>query len=100
MQKHTQGEWVIGKAIHTTGIVPIRANGLAICHVTHPKWGYDDTIQDEQECAANARLIAAAPDLLEALQIAEVIAARSVTAGTAPRGALNTIRAALAKAQP
>ena len=57
MTKHTQGPWTIGKQDHDVIMIDT-ANGTAICDV------YGDSVDQP----ANARLIAAAPDLLEALE--------------------------------
>lgn len=62
-KKHTQGEWVIdvpnrmGFAI--CGIGP--KDGFIICDICNDGYG-------EEEQLANAKLIAAAPELLEALE--------------------------------
>ena len=55
---HTLGPWRIGDK-YQTDIYAARA-GHAIARTVNP--------QHEGECEANARLIASAPDLLEALQ--------------------------------
>lgn len=66
---HTPGPWIAGKPL-ATGVVPIKSavGRLVVAHVTHPDWGYEDTPIDAEECAANARLIAAAPALFRALE--------------------------------
>lgn len=51
------------------------------------------------ECEANARLIAAAPDLLEALREAEAVIDALDMSGYSQRDTLATIRAAIAKAE-
>jgi len=56
---HTPGPWVIGKQDHDVVMVDT-TSGTAIC----------DVYVDSDERPANARLIAAAPDLLEALEAA------------------------------
>ena len=56
LTKHTPGPWIIGKQDHDV-ITVDTANGTAIC----------DVYVDSDDRPANARLIAAAPDLLEAL---------------------------------
>lgn len=55
--KHTPGPWVIGKHDHDVVMVDT-ASGTAIC----------DVYGDSDDRPANAHLIAAAPDLLEALE--------------------------------
>lgn len=71
MGKHTAGPWKVGRTIATTGVMPIKSGHSLIAHVTHPKWGYEDTPQDESECLANAALISSAPELLQALEGAQ-----------------------------
>lgn len=71
MSKHTPGPWLARTAPTSAGL----------CHiVSAAEWkgafiygdgirpGVDDALPKAQELAANARLIAAAPDLLEALR--------------------------------
>jgi hypothetical protein len=55
--KHTPGPWVIGKRDHDVVMVDT-ASGTAIC----------DVYGESDDRPANARLIAAAPDLLAALE--------------------------------
>lgn len=66
MSKHTPGPWTAHGTV-------VRAEGRFICKVKrYPTPGYPDTgelaEESEQIKKANARLIAAAPDLLEALK--------------------------------
>lgn len=60
MSKHTPGPWQNIASMPSEGFDCwwLSANGMAIATIS----GY----QGDPECAANARLIAAAPDLLEA----------------------------------
>ena len=86
MTKHMPGPWVIGKQDHDVIMIDT-ANGTAIC----------DVYVDSDDRPANARLIAAAPDLLEAL-----LAAHSylVMMGTDHANHIRSIcRAAIAKAK-
>lgn len=59
MSKHTPGPW----AVANVGWVASLATDQTICGMYAVKSGFDHTETD-----ANARLIAAAPDLLEALK--------------------------------
>ena len=65
MSKHTQGPWMVSRYSQSTLLksIYIRGGNERIARVTVP-----DTAQSIEEYEANARLIAAAPDLLEALQ--------------------------------
>lgn len=68
MNKHTPGPWVVGKAARNPYPDPpgdkwsIAAYGCWIAGV----YPFVRGCQDDSEAKANARLIAAAPDLLEA----------------------------------
>jgi hypothetical protein len=66
MSKHTPGPWVVDKAPSTLGGngFTVRAGGAIIC--TAFPGASTDRIEPVAEL--NARLIAAAPDLLEALR--------------------------------
>lgn len=64
--KHTKGEWVAKQDQDSTGATTIRANGINICFLSYYNKGVK--VLDPYEVEANARLIAAAPDLLIALQ--------------------------------
>ena len=58
MSKHTPGPWtVVSEGMVSPKVVG--ANGFGICHTTYAPTGAE----------ANARLIAAAPELLEALRM-------------------------------
>ena len=79
--KHTPGPWVIGKRDHDVVMVDT-ASGTAIC----------DVYGESDDRPANARLIAAAPDLLAALKGVIAVADRNTVE-------FDAARAALAKAQ-
>jgi hypothetical protein len=61
MSKHTPGPWEVGG--YGGVVIPVNRNGSIICSMH----GRDSTYQGDN-CKDNARLIAAAPDLLEALK--------------------------------
>ena len=61
MSGHTPGPWVVDPTVSSGEVMTPR--GYAIHE--HPTYS---SIKDTKEIRANARLIAAAPDLLEALQ--------------------------------
>lgn len=65
MSTHTPGPWLVSKMSKSTVLkdIYIRGGGERIARVVVPS-----TAQTIDEYHANARLIAAAPDLLEALQ--------------------------------
>ena len=99
--KHTPGPWVVCRGVvHQIPVASVAMDGLKlnVAHVTGIRNG---------EGLANARLIAAAPDLLEALQQAtsalewrwERVANRAAPVHeTAIQEAYNQARAAIAKA--
>jgi len=63
MNKHTEGAW------HTSfgkKLIRVQANGLTICGV-HKIGKFTNNNRVSEEVKANALLIAAAPELLEAL---------------------------------
>ena len=64
MSGHTPGEWVVDEFYEDAGCYRIRAADENICHV-HAFVPHGST----PEADANARLIAAAPDLLAALKL-------------------------------
>lgn len=71
MSKHTPGPWVIGESdsrgIHCVDARdPNRAGIIELCEV----FGVQQDDKEDDVSRANARLIAAAPDLLEALKLA------------------------------
>lgn len=64
MSKHTPGPWDFSWHIQPNGCPTVGHKGLMVCMVAHSA---KDPSQKE-EALANAALIAAAPDLLEALE--------------------------------
>ena len=94
MNKHTPGPWTVNIPNNReTAIRGIHGGDYVIADILND--GYED---DEQE--ANARLIAASPDMLEALRR---VANLNENAGEIGDGMLRTIvaeaRAAIAKAE-
>lgn len=90
MTNHTPGPWVIGKQDHDVMTVDT-ANGTAICDV------YVDS--DDRRPPANANLIAAAPDLLAALETLERMVSKMRYTLDDDDPALEPARAAIAKAK-
>ncbi len=97
--QHTPGPWFVSTATHLTlgAILAVSAkegDGVdAVCIV--------DLLPGDEESKANAHLIAAAPDLLEALKLCEGNIS-SLLASTHPRVYgewLDFVRAAIAKAE-
>lgn len=69
--EHTPGPWIAAAGPSSIVGWPIVGNqGRAICAITWPRHMARTAVSEEfyQECAANARLIAAAPALYEALR--------------------------------
>lgn len=95
--KHTPGPWNISSA--NLYAVNARGRGIATAHGTDDV-NYSDFFPPTEEASANARLIAAAPDLLEALMACE----RELSLVWAHQGQINdnrhavNARAAIAKA--
>ena len=70
--KHTQGQWVITSVNPNT--TKIGHGFETIATITHPHW--------DEQTKANSRLIASAPDLLEALETVDnLLATRFWLAG-------------------
>ena len=90
--KHTPGPW----AYHNTPtpFIYVNAGGLPICQI------YTSTAHGQSmgEQFANARLIAAAPELLEALKACAAVCAGETTNKRGLISALEQARAAIAKA--
>ena len=67
MSNHTPGPWKCGN--NDAFVYALNSNGTNIFFAgIGPGWSDDDKQASEEELLANARLIAAAPDLLEALE--------------------------------
>ena len=79
--KHTPGPWSVGDSIDGATVHNESELMVAFCR---------NLAFDLGECAANARLIAAAPELLEACQLA---------LDSDDRGVKDVLRTALAKAR-
>ena len=91
MSTHTQGPWMVSRYSQSTVLkaISIRGANERIARVVVP-----DTAQSISEYVANARLIAAAPDLLEALEDAA-----STQPADSPIKWVLRARAAIAKAK-
>lgn len=93
MNKHTPGPWKWHDNGYPQGIRSDTGPGaVEICRIG----GVADAPEDAWECDANARLIAAAPDLLEAL---EALADKAENVMGDHKAAIIDARAAIAKAR-
>lgn len=93
--KHTPGPWAVGRALSNTNAVPIRKDGENIAWVC----GLDSALElSPEETAANAALIAAAPELLRELKILLNLCER-YAGPCICGGELTEARAAIAKAK-
>ena len=92
MSRHTPGPWEInerhGGVIYIEGV----GNTVAICHDD----GFDI---DHAEAEANARLIAAAPQMLEALEAADALIHRLLMGADYAQKEVEEIRAAIRAAK-
>ena len=97
MSQHTQGPWTVqDNTADEYGqlIVESALNGaVAICYTMEG----GETVAP-QECLRNAGLIAAAPDMLAALEMVDRIWSHDQTANVSPDSPLGIVRAAIAKA--
>lgn len=104
MSKPTPGPWLNASGPSSiVGWPIVGPRGLSICSITwYPR---DATVSDADwnafmaERRANARLIAAAPDLLEALKRAEMHFAMLPSGMDQPGSVMAQMRAAIAKAE-
>lgn len=107
MSKHTPGPWTVDPAARPGHVDKIKSGGVAFVGVGCTTVGGNQTEQ-----SANARLIAAAPDLLEACRLGLRLGEIAVRAGmlhetpdsfveevVENHHGLKTIRAAIAKAE-
>ena len=106
--QHTPGPWLFRTAPTSAGLCHIVSAADwrgAFIYGDGIRIGVDDALPKAQELAANARLIAAAPDLLEALEaILPFIPRTSASEGGASKYSENVkaadmVRAAIAKAR-
>ena len=102
MAEHTPGPWTVGNELLREDERPVHGgeSGEGIIALVWP-WGDDEV--GEQDREANARLIAAAPDLLEA---AEAVIAEwrryiedEIDVADMAQGSLTVLLAAIAKAR-
>lgn len=96
MSKHTPGPWTVQEREHSFRVVDSRAlkfDNSRLCDVQH--WAGATRGPDREEARANARLIAAAPELLEALKLCAVLVHDGNRQGDA---AIEAAHAAIAKA--
>lgn len=102
MSKHTPGPWFIEQ----TTVYALNKERIQVNRFTASidrGWGDDGKRIEQQEVEANAKLIAAAPELLEALQdLADDIAERfdmdSPSTNPGIKHCIDAARAAIAKA--
>lgn len=66
---HTPGPWAAKRPLPHTANVEICAGDTLIAFATCEQWGYG-ALASPQETQANARLIGAAPEMLDALRLA------------------------------
>ena len=92
MSKHTPGPWTANKPTRDNGRAEIHAGCMLVAQAFN--WMLD--AEGDEQCWADARLIAAAPDLLAALKELMVAADR---VSAEPVTWLGKARAAIAKAE-
>ena len=91
MNGHTPGPWTIDEFLEERGFYKIRAEDAVLCHAhSFSEKGTDP------EALANARLIAAAPDLLKACKM---VAEMAVSWEALTPGDIAEVKAAIAKAE-
>ena len=93
MSAHTPAPWAVDGTLNSGDLDVISADGrIAMIDDSRATGWNEPTIK------ANARLIAAAPDLLAALQMVEAIWSRDQTANIDPESPVAKVRTAIAKA--
>lgn len=91
--KHTKGNWSIVKGLEQSNDTHIHVLGTSICQLP-----YEFGIDEEND--ANAKLISAAPELLEALkQIASIKLLSNTTINAPLQHAIETANNAIKKAE-
>jgi hypothetical protein len=93
MSEHRPGPWVAEFAVPPGGTWPAEIATLGYGVWVREECGIPDDVPSEEECQANARLIAAAPDLLAVAE--EVLSGATIET---PRALLRLATAAIAKA--
>lgn len=104
--KHTPGPWILMTvptsvgSCHKVGPFPngSRSETFACVYADGLRKGIDDELPAAQELVANARLIAAAPDMLVALRRAALALAFAAESSPAMRDDYEAVSAAIAKA--
>jgi hypothetical protein len=91
--KHTPGPWTANKPTQSNGRAEVHAGPMLVAQAFN--WLLD--AEGDEQCWADARLIAAAPDLLSVLQELEE-SADYWSEYDVPLGIVDRIRAAIAKA--
>ena len=94
--QHTPGPWTVQTLWHSFRVVDSRAmtfSNSRLCDVQH--WSTSNRGPSREEAEANARLIAAAPDLLDALKDLERVSGSAMLIDDPARA---NARAAIAKA--
>ena len=95
--KHTPGPWFENGVTVMTGTTDSDQCGYSLAHVLNP---YKGVVGARDRVEANARLMAAAPELLEALQdVTKMLEHMLVISGDPEPGSIgHKARAAIAKA--
>jgi len=95
--KHTQGEWVIKK--HSATTIELKNSNRSIASTGIYQTNTEDAEQVYLENLANARLIAAAPKLLEALEMMIRLFDRDLPTGSIGEKTCNVAKSAIKQAQ-
>lgn len=101
MLKHTPGPWMIQEDNLGCKIIigNLKMTDEEYSLFTCNEIGFTDGLSDESEDIANARLISAAPDLLEALKDALMVMTSQKVRIEEQADAITKARAAIAKAE-
>jgi len=98
-EKFTPGPWDwMTCSFPTTSMRIVEPRAIVTCQKTHKNIATLEYSEDAEETNSNARLIAAAPDMYEALKEALTVIDQSEHALGIERDAVDAIKMALAKA--
>ncbi len=95
MSKHTPGPWAANKPTQSNGRAEVYAGPMLVAQAFN--WMLD--AEGDEQCWADARLIACAPELLEALKLIRQSIVNPLSVQMSQQQLSEYVRAAIAKAE-